>query len=95
MHDKSHPQARKTVILNVKVSDPDNLNGAEFTIEDWWDKLGGVSWMNSTGNPAALKYAMRSGFGGLPSDDEVVYGKVGGLGHIIHVSELGDEIAKD
>ena len=92
IHETSHPLARKTVILDVKNDDPDHLNGKEYIIEDWWDKLGGVSWMNSNGNPAALKYAMRSGFGDLPNDDEVVYGKVGGLGHIIHVTELGDQV---
>jgi hypothetical protein len=26
---------------------------------------------------------------GLPFDDEVVYGKLGGFGHLVHVSELG------
>ena len=40
------------------------------------------------GNPAALQYGMRSGFSGLPTDNEVVYGKVGMLGYLIHKSEI-------
>lgn len=44
------------------------------------------------GNPACMKYAIRSAFAGLPTDNNVVYGKVGGFGHIVHVSELGPVI---
>ena len=48
--------------------------------------------MDSQGNPACIKYAFRSGFGGLPPDNEVVYGKVGALGYLVHSSELGEEV---
>jgi hypothetical protein len=89
IHKESNELAWRTVLLKEDMRDPE-LNGAAFVVEDWWDKIGGVSWMFSDGNPAALKYAFRSGFKGLPIDDEVVYGKVGGLGHIIHVSEIED-----
>jgi hypothetical protein len=61
-----------------------------YHIEDYWDQVYGGSWMMATGNPAALLYAIRSLKAGLPIDDEVVYGKVDGLGYIVHVSELGD-----
>jgi len=69
--------------LNCK-PDPDNLNGQVFHIEDWWINVGGKSWMVCNGNPTCLKYAMRSGFSGLPLDDKVVYGKVGAFGHLVH-----------
>ena len=68
-----HPLAGKTVRLNCK-PDPDNLNGQEYTIEDWWENVAGKSWMDCVGNPACLKYAMRSAFAELPNDNEVVYG---------------------
>jgi len=48
--------------------------------------------MDANGNPAALIYAIRSGFDGLPTDDEVVYGKIGSFGHLIHESELGEVV---
>ena len=50
--------------------------------------------MNAEGNPAALKYAMRTGLGmtlhgdDVPLDDEVVYVKIGGVGHLLHAAEL-------
>ncbi|MFC9432785.1 hypothetical protein [Nocardia sp. NPDC057030] len=58
-------------------------------IEDWWDRVSGGSWMFADGNPAALKYAIRSGLAGLPIDNDVVYGKDdSGFGQLIHVSEV-------
>lgn len=96
-HTESHPLARQTVVLNEKAADAARgvvVAGEEFVIEDWWDKLTGKSWMFSDGNPAALQYAMRSGLadGAIPLDDEVVYGKIGNFGHLVHVSELGDPV---
>jgi len=82
-----HPLAGKTVTLKCK-DDPDQLNGKQFTIEDWWINVSGKSWMHCTGNPACLKYAMRSGFSNLPTDDKVIYGKVGAFGHLVHESEI-------
>lgn len=89
-HDEKHPLAGTVVTLSNAI-DPNGevVTGAEFRVEDWWDKLTGGSWMFAEGNPAALKYAMRAGMGGqLPLDDEVVYGHIGPLGHLVHVSEL-------
>jgi len=87
-----HPLAGKTVILKLKEGpDPDGLNGQEYRIEDWWIRVTGKSWMGAAGNPACMKYAIRSGLAGLPMDNEVLYGKVGGLGHLVHISEIGEE----
>ena len=77
MHTESHPQAGQTVTLKT---------GEEYRLEDWWDKLTGSSWMYAVGNPAAMNYAMRAL--DLPIDDEVVYGKIGVYGHLVHVSEI-------
>jgi hypothetical protein len=90
IHDSRHPLAGQTVKLALKGGDNpgDIASGDEYRVEDYWDRLGSGSWMEAQGNPAALKYAMRAGFSGLPLDDEVVYGKVGPFGHIVHISEL-------
>ena len=51
---------------------------------------GGLSWMDSNGNPAAMMYAIRTGSQdfNVPIDNEVVYRKIGLLGYLFHVSEL-------
>lgn len=97
MHAFAHPLAGKTVRLNALAKDPVQeqvVDGAEFQIEDWWDskRVFGKSWMDANGNPAALHYAFRGGMADLPIDDEVVYGHIGALGHLVHVSELGEEV---
>lgn len=94
IHDQPHPQSGKTVKLKpAKDMEPDGIvTDAEYRIEDYWDRVGGGSWMHAQGNPAALKYAIRSGVASLPLDDDVVYGKINGLGHIMHVSELGETV---
>lgn len=96
MHDEVHPLAGQTVILNDQAVD--NLTGevvpgSFYRIEDWWDHMTGGSWMAAEGNPAALKFAMRAGFSTLPVDDEVVYGKIGSFGHLVHASELGEPVS--
>lgn len=76
----------------VKIrKDIQKFGGADFTIEDYWENVnGGTSWMNSNGNPAAMMYAIRTGLQDFKVliDNEVVYGKIGALGHLFHVSEL-------
>lgn len=80
-----HPLAGQTVKL--KQSDPVG-EPFKFTIEDWWVRVSGKSWMHCTGNPGCIQYAVRSSVEHLPLDDEVLYGKIGGLGYLVHVSEL-------
>lgn len=87
-HATAHVQAGVTVLLATPLVATDGA-GVEFTVEDYWDRLSGESWMVAEGNPAATHYAVRSGYAGLPIDDEVVYGKVGNRGLLVHVSELG------
>jgi hypothetical protein len=98
MHDDPHPLAGKTVKLTINPEKREfpvvaELEDQEYLIEDWWDRLTGGSWMWAKGNPAALKYGMRSGIIDLPCDDEVVYGHTPNhLGHLVHESELGEVI---
>ena len=86
---EKHHLAGKTVILKCKPC-PQELNGKEFVVEDWQENVFGKSWMMCNGNPACLHYAVRSTFADLPLDNNVVYGKVGAFGHIVHESELGE-----
>lgn len=81
-----HPLAGQTVKIKADAVD---LGGQEYRVEDWWQNVAGMSWMDAEGNPAALIYAIRSAVAGLPTDNEVLYGKVGAFGHLVHVSELG------
>lgn len=83
IHKEDHPLADKTVKI---VSG--ELAGNDYRVEDWWDRVAGKSWMNCDGNPACLDYAIRSANDGLPIDNNVVYGKVGMMGKLVHVSQL-------
>lgn len=94
MHNSAHELAGKTVKIRDGVFDPIQdavKGGAMYRIEDWWDNVSGGSWGESH-TPAAMQYAIRAGANGLPEDDEVVYGKIGPFGHLVHVSELGEVI---
>lgn len=86
-HSTPHPLAGQTVTVTAALHS-DEPGDHEFRVEDWNDRLFGVSWMDMQGHPASLVYAMRSAMAGLPLDNEVVYGKVQGFGHLVHVSEI-------
>ena len=43
---------------------------------------------SAKGNPAALHYAIRMMENELPFDDNVWYGKINGVGYLIHELEL-------
>lgn len=62
-----------------------------YWIEDWYDRLAGESFADSFAKrvPVAIQYVKRAASLGLPRDDEVLYGKIGSLGYLVHVSELG------
>jgi hypothetical protein len=97
IHKTDHPLAGQKVSLNQTCGDPvRNMvrAGEVLEISNWVDRMDdlGKSWMDLDNNWAAIHYAMRSGTQGLPLDNEVVYGHIGGLGHMVHVSELGDPV---
>lgn len=75
--DSAHPQ------------DP-HFGGSEFNAEGWWSSVSGKSWKHSAaeGNPAAIIYQVRVRVCGLPDDENVVYGKIGSFGHLVHHSEI-------
>ena len=94
-HTESHPLAGKTIdIKPVYDVQTHPRKGDLFVVEDWWDKLTGESWMFASGNFAAMNYGERAGIAALPLDNEVVYGKIDGLGYLLHISELGEEVKK-
>lgn len=93
MHEEQHPKAGQTVILNDRAGDPiqgEVVPEVEFRLEDWADRVMGQPVWSMKGNPAAMHYQFRAGVNGLPPDNECVYGKIGPLGHIVHISELGE-----
>lgn len=79
-HDEPHPLAGKntgTVYDDTTVVE----------VLDWWDRRVGRSWRR----PQAiveLIYADRVRGYSLPTDDEVVYVHINGLGYLLHASEL-------
>lgn len=85
IHQEPHDLVGKTIRIK---SGP--FATYDFRIEDWWDRIAGRSWKVCDGNPACLDYAIRAGFERLPIDDEVVYGKIGLIGKLVHVSQLGE-----
>ena len=82
--------AGETVKIRPGVKGPNgtDLGGIDYEIEDWWENVFGRSWMCANGNPAAMHYAVRSAVNHLPFDNEVLYGKIGAGGYLMHVSEL-------
>lgn len=91
----SHPLAGQTV--EIRPHAPVTFrDGALFVVEDWWENLDGERWTVSClgGRPAALIYGLRAvdNESNLRPEfepvDDVVYGKIGAFGHILHDSEL-------
>jgi len=93
IHEEASEFKDKIVRLKSRLQHPQfDIDGAEFSVEDWWDRLTGGSWLDTVGNPACLIYAIRAATCGLPKDDEVVYGKYMSMGILIHVSEIEGEV---
>ncbi len=90
IHDEPHELAGETATLKEDASHPrvKDFGGSEIQIEDYWDRVFGASWNHAPANPAAMIYRGRVMKQDLPGDDEVLYGKIDGLGHLVHASEL-------
>lgn len=85
----------KLVKIKDWVLDEDNgqrLAGKDFLVEGYWKDLNnGISWQDTSLSNFAIKlYALRllKYKGKIPSDDNVIYGKVGMFGHLLHESEI-------
>ena len=61
-------------------------------IEGLYKEVCGRSWADASGNPGAMLFGMRLGMEMpryiIPTDDEVYYGHIRGLGELVIVSEL-------
>lgn len=92
IHEKESELAGKTVKLKEGFTHPQmkdiDVSKVEYRVEDWWDRVYGKSWMFAQGNPACIIYAVRTAEAKLPIDDEVLYGKIGAFGHLIHINEI-------
>ena len=91
VHQAAHPLAGQIVTISNGVEDPAQSavrTGAKYKIEDWWDRVSGRRWGEANGNPACIHYAMRAAANMIIPDDEVLYGKIDGFGHLVHVSEI-------
>lgn len=80
--------AGQTVQLRADAAE---LGGQPCEIVDWYERTGaGKTWRQALeeGDPRAQGYAVRRGLGKLPLDDEVLFGRVDGMGQLIHVSEI-------
>lgn len=84
IHNTAHPLAGQTVTIQPR----GGTETCEYTVEDWADRVLGQSWMFMDGNPAAISYAIRAGGAGITPDNNVLYGKIGPYGHLIHTSEV-------
>lgn len=86
MRDPS-PYAGKTVRLRADAAE---LGGHDVEVVDWYERTnGGSSWRSSIDDdPRAQGYSVRRGLGGLPDDDEVLFGRVDGMGQLVHLTEI-------
>ena len=67
-------------------------SGETIRIEDYWENVNGRSWKIVKGNHSVGIYKKRIKKNMLPEDNEVLYGKIGSIGLIIHVTEIIGEI---
>ena len=92
IHSTQSELAGKVVKIkpHVKHFQQPNFGGSDFRVEDWWDRISGKSWGDCNGNPACMVYGFRIGMSNMqiPPDNEVLYGKVGCLGHLVHITEI-------
>lgn len=89
IHKEKSKYAGKTVLLKKQANE---LGGKAILIEDWVDRIGSnpKSWKD-TDNYPCLNYHIRATNSKeieIPFDDEVLYGKIDGLGYVVHVNEI-------
>lgn len=86
VHNEESPLSGET----VRLIHHDRLRGGSvaYLVGDWWDRIQGTRWSESTDH-LALDYAGRRQFYNLPDDDNVLYGRLAdGSEKLIHVSEI-------
>lgn len=87
-HSKAVANKKFRIKSGFKHPQIETFAGNIIHVEDYWDIVSGKSWKSSQGNAACIIYSIRSAMNDLPIDDEVVYGKIGPYGHLVHINEL-------
>jgi len=90
LHDEPSPLAGKEVTFN----NAEMHGNRRIFIEDWWDRVSGESWRTSAeeGVQAACVYAARLvEDDDIPRDNQVLYGKLGNMGCLVHESEIAED----
>ena len=90
-HREPHQNRRKTTTVRRNLSTiPPTKKGAQLVIDDWADRVLGRPIDECIGNPAATVYALRCAHDDVPHETfgEAVYGTIGKVGVIVHVSEF-------
>lgn len=69
--------------------DAAELGGHQAEVVDWYERTGGgIPWRFAEDDPRTENYRIRSGLGGLPDDNDVLFARVDGMGQLIHVTEI-------
>ncbi|MEG1482572.1 hypothetical protein [Clostridium sp.] len=80
----------KTVRIHSKDS---QIDGKEYWIEGYWETITGSSWLDIPFDNmpiAVANYAMRTIGEPFGDCENVLYGKIGLFGYLVHESELGE-----
>ena len=92
MRAKSQYSGKTVKVKNGVTIKGESIGGDDFRVEDWAENVLGCPWFMANGNPAAIIYAVRvnerTAFGIPMVDNEVLYGKLGGMGFLLHINEL-------
>lgn len=94
MRKPTHPLANQTVLVSFANAPnyqlPDPTGTYEFTVADWWLSMPGVTELTFLQNFATAYYGDRILGTPIESLDltKSIYGKINGLGYIIHESEI-------
>lgn len=85
-HDDESPLGGENAVLRAGALD-DGVG--YFHIEDWWDRIQGTSWRDST-HQLAIEYTARiNGLKDFPRDDNVLYGRFSdGQEALVNVAEV-------
>lgn len=75
-------------MFQLKTIKTGSFAGEKIEIQDLCTNVFGCSWMFNKGNPVCIEYAIRSARDNLPTDDKVYYGKINGMGYLVHESEI-------
>jgi hypothetical protein len=96
MHDMESPLAGSVVrlsymsrtVFNETFEEDIVLSGRDFSVVDWWDRVGvGGSWKERE-DQLSRAYLLRKSTTTLPDDDNVLYGRVDNKEVLVHVNEV-------